>query len=564
MKNISIPSQEGTAEALTETLRRYYGYLSFRPGQLEVIQSILAGHDTLLIQPTGGGKSLCYQLPSLYFEGITVVVSPLISLMEDQVREAKLIGRKDITALHGGQSKAQRSWILRNLPRFQVLLMSPEGLQSEQVLQLLRKRKVSCFVVDEAHCISQWGHDFRLDYLKLKEIRKELGQPVCLALTATATKEVKQDIVRFLQLQDVRLLEYPVDRPKIKLHVEKVATEQDKLDWILKLTQARQDAGMIYCATRSKTEELTERLLEAGISGVAYYHGGLSAEDRFIIQQQFLEGELKLICATNAFGMGVNKPNIRYVIHYHFPSHLEAYVQEMGRCSRDGREGLSLVLAQAGDEQLPFHFLEAEYLTFEQLQMLFSLLQAHQEKGMTWRKEELLSSLLCSEQALDVALHHWQNIQQAHPRVSPRSLEEGIEEVYRLLQEQKLRKRKKIGRILQWLELDKGACRRKEILRYFGQELSEAVPKCCDLCDAKQAGSLGQMDAEAYNAGGLRKLYQELYLDIDEHISPKESSELTSGEWIEVRQQPSAFERELHRNQVLNWQDKLNRLWPIN
>lgn len=267
-----------------------FGHTSFREGQEEVILSVLNQKDNLVIKSTGGGKSLCYQLPSLILKGITVVISPLISLMEDQVSEARKIGRRDVVALHGGVNFNQRELILRNLKQVQLLYISPEGIQHSQIISALKHRKVSLFVVDEAHCISQWGHDFRTDYLKLATIKKSLGDPVCLAMTATATSEVKRDIIRYTELRDPKISIYTMDRINIAINVEKVTSEKEKNQRLIQFLNTRQDAGMIYFSSRAKAEELTFFLMEKGITDVAYYHGGMSAEERHMIQPSFLKG----------------------------------------------------------------------------------------------------------------------------------------------------------------------------------------------------------------------------------------------------------------------------------
>ncbi|GAA0367155.1 RecQ family ATP-dependent DNA helicase [Bacillus horti] len=526
-------------------LKKEFGYSSFQPGQLEVIQSILAGKDTFLIQATGGGKSLCYQLPSLLLEGITVVISPLISLMEDQVKEARRFGRKDIIAFHSGHSVEQRKYILAHLHQYKLILISPEGLQSDYMINALQRRRVSLFVVDEAHCISQWGHDFRMEYLTLKETRDHLGRPVCLALTATATSEVKQDIIHFGGLIDPQLFEHTVDRPKIKLEVEHVDTEEEKRRQILSIVQARQDAGLIYCSTRAKTEELVEYLFLHGIEQVAYYHGGLSAEERFMIQEQYLNGELKLVCATNAFGMGVNKSNIRYVIHYHFPNHIEQYVQEMGRCSRDGKDGLSYVLVQNGDEHIPYHFIENEFLTKEQLKVFLQIQHTSEEQGSVIELEEWKELLFCSEQSISVVLHHYKNAVSLSREAQLEALDWQFEQLKR-------KKRNKVASMIRWLQLEASACRRKEILDYFSQSMEAPPLVCCDLCDQNramaqnqdkhslQAQESAQDQNRAVDQNGSRSRYE----DIDSHNNP-------------------TVQKESFQRVEQLWSEKLKRLWPI-
>jgi ATP-dependent DNA helicase RecQ len=518
-----MKEQVNLKDELHQILDKRFGHNSFREGQEEVISSVLNLRDTLVIKSTGGGKSLCYQLPSLVFKGITVVISPLISLMEDQVSEARKIGRRDVLALHGGVSYDQREQILRNLNKVQLLYLSPEGIQHPQIISALKKRTVSLFVVDEAHCISQWGHDFRTDYLELAPIRESLGNPVCLAMTATATDEVKRDIIQYTELRDPLILIYTMDRKNIAINVEKVASEKEKNQRITQFISSRNDAGMIYFSSRAKAEELTFFLLENGVTDVAYYHGGMSSEERHMIQQQFLEGELRIICATNAFGMGVNKADIRYVIHYHFPSHLESYVQEMGRCSRDEKPGLSYLFAQEGDEQIPYRFIEQEFLSDEQVRELVTILLSKEQAHMKGQRFEhgideaemtaLRGQIQCSMQALKLAFYHLGQLLFSDGESLQRELSLKLEA-------QRQKRMKKIAKMYYWLQLDEGSCRRKFILNYFSETPSpyKANP-CCDLC-------------------GLERRWMEQ--DIEE-------SALSANK----------------AKQDLDWQAKLHKLWPI-
>lgn len=514
-----LQEQVSLKDDLHQILDTRFGHNSFREGQEEVIRSILNQKDTLVIKSTGGGKSLCYQLPSLVFKGITVVISPLISLMEDQVGEARRIGRRDVVALHGGVSFSQREHILQNLKKVQLLYLSPEGIQHPQIITALKKRRVSLFVVDEAHCISQWGHDFRTDYLELAPIREGLGNPVCLAMTATATDEVKRDIIQYTELRDPLILIYTMDRKNIAINVEKVISEKEKNQRIIQFLSTRNDAGMIYFSSRAKAEELTFFLMEKGITDIAYYHGGMSSEERHMIQQQFIDGDLRIICATNAFGMGVNKADIRYVIHYHFPSHLESYVQEMGRCSRDGEPGLSYLLAQEGDEQIPYRFIEQEFLSDEQVRELITILRAKEQvKGFLQGIDEdkvaaVRGQIQCSTQALKLAFYHLMQLPFS-------DLDRLQQELSQRLEAQRQKKIKKIAKMFYWLQLDEGSCRRRFILNYFAETPSiHMANPCCDLC-------------------GLERQWMEQ--DIDERAL-----------LVNKTKQP------------LDWQTKLYQLWPI-
>lgn len=485
---------------LYQVLNQHFGYTHFKTGQLEAIESILSKRDTLLVLPTSGGKSICYQLPSLLFEKLTLVISPLISLMEDQVREARLRGRRDVAAWHSGITQTERKQLLQQLPHYKLLYVSPEALQSSYLINILRRRGIDLFVIDEAHCISQWGHDFRLDYLRLAEARELLGKPTCLALTATATESTQEDIIYQLRLKEPTQLVYSVDRENIYIHVEQMENEYEKQQRLLRIIKERQDAGIIYCATRAQAENLYHLYSSKGVEGIAYYHGGMTAEERQLIHHQYLHNELKVIFATNAFGMGINKPNIRYVVHYHAPFQLESYVQEMGRCCRDGRQGSSIIFVQEGDHQLAQHFLGQEFLTEEQLLMLCRWLgQANLQailEQKNWRTQlinELLLILQCHEQALQHALYFWEDFWQPAQEVDHATLARYEVYLRRKIEERKSIRMAKLAKTRAWLSQAEG-CRRQLLTAYFnhvdftlsqdGTKQSLNKSACCDLCQA--------------------------------------------------------------------------------
>jgi ATP-dependent DNA helicase RecQ len=319
-----------------ELLKRYWGFDSFRPLQEEIIDHTIYGHDSLVLLPTGGGKSICFQVPGLAREGITLVISPLISLMQDQVKGLirKGIKAKEITS---GMSFREIDIALDNA-RFgglDFLYTSPERLQSKLFLERFKNMNVGLLVVDEAHCISEWGHDFRPSYRDIKTLRHLHPTVPIIALTATATKEVQQDILEQLQLRKAVIFEGPFTRPNLRYSAFKVENkEKEILNYCLKNTHL---TGIIYCQTRKSVKDIA-RLLHAAKLSVGIYHGGLNQEDRKIMLDSWLTGQTKTMVATNAFGMGIDKPDVRYVLHYEFPNNLEAYFQEAGRAGRDGLE----------------------------------------------------------------------------------------------------------------------------------------------------------------------------------------------------------------------------------
>ena len=357
---------------MKKLLKQYYGYSDFRPGQKEIIDSILAGKDTLAIMPTGGGKSLCYQIPSLVFSGLTVVISPLIALMEDQVEGLNSVG---IPSLFLNSSLDWDEYLYNmNLIRkgeIKLLYLAPETLVTERIQNLLSEVEVSCITIDEAHCISEWGHDFRPEYRRIAEITKQFPKAVCLALTATATETVRKDIVTTLQLGKTRgFFQYvsSFNRPNIFLEVTSKSGSSNKKIHGIKLSRADEltldfakshskESGIIYCFSRKKVDELSSLLKIAGFS-VLPYHAGLSDEVRSQNQNAFIKDDVKIIVATLAFGMGINKPNVRYVIHYDLPKSIEQYYQEIGRAGRDGLPSTALLLYSYGDTKKISFFID--------------------------------------------------------------------------------------------------------------------------------------------------------------------------------------------------------------
>ena len=357
---------------MKKLLKQYYGYSDFRPGQKEIIDSVLSGKDTLAIMPTGGGKSLCYQIPSLMFSGLTVVVSPLIALMEDQVQSLDAVG---IPSLFLNSTLDWEEYVYNmNLIRqgdIKLLYLAPETLVTERIQSLLSEVEVSCITIDEAHCISEWGHDFRPEYRRIAEIKKLFPKAVCLALTATATETVRQDIVKNLQLGQNKGFNQFVasfNRPNIFLDVVSKSGTTKKTLHGIKLSRADEltldfvkshskESGMIYCFSRKNVESLASLLEIAGFS-VLPYHAGLSDEVRSKNQAAFVQDDVKIIVATLAFGMGINKPNVRYVIHFDLPKSIEQYYQEIGRAGRDGLPATALLLYSFGDTKKISFFIE--------------------------------------------------------------------------------------------------------------------------------------------------------------------------------------------------------------
>lgn len=319
-----------------ETLRSHFGYPDFRPGQSQAVESILQGRDTLVVLPTGGGKSICYQVPALMLPKLTVVISPLISLMKDQV---DALTRRGLPATFVN-STLSASKVADRLARvqggeFKLLYVAPERFDFGKTAERLKGVGVSLLAVDEAHCISEWGHDFRPSYLRIAQVRERLGWPPVVALTATATPHVRADIVRQLQLESAKTIITGFDRRNLRYHVVPTRTEDDKDEALVRILKERSGLAVVYASTRRTVDRITGVLATAKISSVAY-HAGLDDAHRHEVQDAFMSERVRVIVATNAFGMGIDKPNVRLVAHYAMPGTLEAYYQEAGRAGRDG------------------------------------------------------------------------------------------------------------------------------------------------------------------------------------------------------------------------------------
>jgi ATP-dependent DNA helicase RecQ len=334
----------------SKVLKEIFGFDSFRPGQEEAIRAVLEGRDTLAVMPTGGGKSLCYQVPALMQESLTVIVSPLISLMKDQVDSLIQSSVTGAATLHSGLSPEERWEVERRVRtgEIKMLYVAPERLRSLEFVLSLRRAGVGLFVVDEAHCISEWGHDFRPDYLFLPRAVRDLGSPPVLALTATATPRVREDILRSLRMRSPEVVVTSFNRPNLTYRVLSAREKKHKLPLILDVVRNATPPGIVYATTRKECEELAAHLRRSGIDSAAY-HAGMGAAERSDVQERFMTDELSVVVATIAFGMGVDKPNVRFVIHSSVPGSLPAYMQESGRAGRDGGGSECVVLYRGAD-----------------------------------------------------------------------------------------------------------------------------------------------------------------------------------------------------------------------
>ncbi|WP_035618095.1 RecQ family ATP-dependent DNA helicase [Lacticigenium naphthae] len=439
---------------LTNLLSEKFQFASFRLGQEEAIQETLKGNDTLVLLPTGSGKSVCYQMAGYALGGLTVIVSPLLSLMHDQVEKMKQQGEKRVVALNSMLTYQEKTAILKRLSAYQFIFISPEMLLQENVLRKFRQENISLFVIDEAHCISQWGIDFRPEYLSLGTVRSKLGFPTTMALTATATEAIQQDIKTVLGMKKETTSEivYSMDRPEIELMTE--ICQRDKDERIINYVNYLQKPGIIYFSSKKMAQSVSKMLKDKTDLAVEVYHADVPSEDKVKIQQQFLDDELQVICATSAFGMGVDKQNIRFVIHYHLPANPESYLQEIGRCARDGKASLAILLYEPGDERIPL-YLQADNFPSKEI--------IHQ----IYMERKIPHALIENVQA-QVGWYYFSN-------------HFTLEEAYDRVDQYSETKQQQLQFMLDFIRT--ADCKRKTLLAYFDETIKSNSNGCCSSCN---------------------------------------------------------------------------------
>lgn len=357
-----------------DVLHKYYGYTSFRKGQENIITSIINKEDVLAIMPTGGGKSICYQVPALCLDGITIVISPLISLMKDQVDALKTMGVK-ARLINSSLSNSEYSGVLEEIENDEckIIYIAPERLDSMEFVNIIRGKNISQVAIDEAHCVSQWGHDFRVSYKKIPYFINRLDKrPIVTAFTATASNEVREDIINILNLHNPAVYITGFDRENLSINIVKSSSKNKyTLDYV---ENHKNESGIIYASTRKEVETIYEGLLKRNYS-VAKYHAGLSNEARKEYQENFINDDIKIMVATNAFGMGIDKPNIRWVLHYNMPQSIENYYQEIGRAGRDGEDSECVLLFSPGDVHTQKYLVEVGIENSERKRVQYKKLQ---------------------------------------------------------------------------------------------------------------------------------------------------------------------------------------------
>jgi ATP-dependent DNA helicase RecQ len=481
------PSLEG--EALVSALREHFGYQAFRPGQESIVRSVLGGRPTIAILPTGGGKSLCYQLPALLLPGTTVVVSPLVALMKDQVDALNARGVQ-ATFINSSLSESERSerQVVLRRGGWRLVYVAPERFRSNSFLQSMAQVHCPLLAVDEAHCISAWGHDFRPDYQRLSQARTQLSAERVLALTATATPEVRRDIASALQMQDPRIFVAGFDRPNLFIEVDRVSGDREKLGRIFALAR-KGEPGLIYAATRKNVEKVVAAMRAAGLQALAY-HAGLEDEQRSAVQDAFVRGEVPVVVATNAFGMGVDKPDIRFVAHFDVPRSLEAYYQEIGRAGRDGQPSIAVLLFNYADVLMQRRMIESSYSEPGFVRRVWEEARRSPDgrsdaiaRGLGAHPAEVQSALKLLESAghLERRRGAGSDFVVLTRQVGPGELAVPFD----LAAQRVARERQMLDRLVRFT--DTASCRRHNLLRYFGESEMRGSCGSCDCCVGSRA-----------------------------------------------------------------------------
>jgi ATP-dependent DNA helicase RecQ len=481
---------------LLGALGSHFGYRAFRPGQQAVVQSVLSGRPTIAILPTGGGKSLCYQLPAMLLPGTTVVASPLVALMKDQVDAlaARGIAATYVNSSLGDAERRERQGQIRR-GEHRLVYVAPERFRSTSFREAIAQVRVPLFAIDEAHCISSWGHDFRPDYLRLAEARGHLRAERVLALTATATPEVRADIGRALGLEDPRVFVAGFDRPNLFIEVARVTGDEDKIGRLVALCRG-QLPGLIYAATRRNVEKIVGALRSHGVDALGY-HAGMDDAERTEAQERFARGDAAVIVATNAFGMGVDKSDIRFVAHFDVPRSVEAYYQEIGRAGRDGGESIALLLFNFADVMLQRRMIDGSHPREGSVRRVWEEARAL-GRGTVAELAAKASVPAADAQSALRLLEGAGHVERARGRdaqafeVLTRDVGAGELSVdFELARARVAHERRMLDRMVRFV--DEKGCRRRAVLRYFGDPEAPRSCPACDLCMGARAPAGGPL-----------------------------------------------------------------------
>jgi len=507
------PALQRALEKMREVLR----IRDLRPGQAEIMEAVLAGRDTLAIMPTGSGKSLTYQVPALVMEGPTLVVSPLLALIEDQYGKLKAAG-VPIVRIDSTRTAKERAADLAAVREgsIRIVMITPESVNTPATQEALAGVKFSLFCVDEAHCVSQWGHDFRPSYLGLRRAANVLGRPPILGLTATATPAISDDVLVQLGMKDPKVCRVSFHRPNLAFDVRKVAGEADKLRQLGKLIQRLRRPGIVYCATVRAVDDLYVALRHGKIP-VERYNGKMTGDEREKSQASFMQpGRKVVMLATNAFGLGIDKPDIRYIIHYQMPGSPEAYVQEAGRAGRDGKPARCVLLNQPDDQSIQEHFLKEAHPTKSQARMVAEGLYAWSDEGKEVSVRDLALSMALPERRVRVILSVLEAMGVAEEvkaarwkGVEPKPTREQIDKAASVFEARRISDRRRLDSLLKYMNTQK--CRVQMLRAYFGEPEGEK----CGLCDS-DAG----LDSEVFDPGSADERHG-LHAATDFHARPR-------------------------------------------
>ena len=483
-----VPKVTRELTKMRRTLRDTFGLDKLRRGQAEVMRSVLEGNNTLAIMPTGAGKSLCYQLPSLHLPGTTVVVSPLISLMKDQVDKLRETGL-EAAQLNSALTTQEHDENLEQIKteKSDFIFVTPERFTNQEFLAELRKATINFVVIDEAHCISEWGHDFRPAYLSLGAAVKTLASPPVLALTATATPEVTADIEKQLDLGKLRVIKTGIYRPNIYFEVKRVTNEREKHEELIRILNEHEGVGIIYAATVKTVEALTDWLKSFDFK-IEKYHGRMKAGDRKSNQDAFMDGELKAIVATNAFGMGIDKPDIRFVVHYQMPGSLEAYYQEAGRAGRDGQAAICSLFYQLDDRRTQQFFLGGKHPKFDDILAVYQALEtlnAAETPASLASLQEQANTVADTKVRVVLSLLKEMKVVRELRGLQFRLLVTDVKEselqvLSRMSEEKADKDKEKLERVMQYGQ--SATCRWRLLHDYFGEEMEDERCGNCDNC----------------------------------------------------------------------------------
>lgn len=483
----AVPHADAIAAAAAE-----FGWPELRPGQREAVQGVLDGHDVLAVMPTGHGKSAIYQLAASLTDGLTVVVSPLIALQRDQLEQLEELGADPAVAVNSSQraSEIRDAWEQLEADEAGFLFLAPEQLARDEVIDRVRELRPTLFVVDEAHCVSAWGHDFRPDYLRLGHVIDALGHPITVALTATAAPPVRDEIVERLRMRDVSQVVRGFDRPNIFLESHRVADEDDQRASVVERAAAEQKPGLVYVATRKRAEQLADDLRAAGMRAEAY-HAGMTRAERDRVHDAFTDGDAEVVAATSAFGMGIDKADVRFVLHAAAPDSPDSYYQAIGRAGRDGEPALAALYFRQEDFGV-HHFRTGGSADRDMLSKVASRIRRAKQPVPPERLRErldvgasrLTSAVNLLEQAGAVETNGDGDLVWREGTVKP-----AVEEAARLAEARRRVDRSRADMMRGYAET--GGCRRRFLLGYFGEEL----PALCGACDTCRSGSAARVEA---------------------------------------------------------------------